>query len=298
MPTSLDVEQDARSGSEAKSSGSSQSVEESTVRPPSIMEDLIRPALVEFITTAIFLFFNIGHILFNVVEKNADGSVIAGAYSLTSGGVNILAIAISFGLMIFVLAYCTANLSGACINPAVTVALMATRRFSLVKGLVYIFAQCAGACVGCGLVVAIAPDVMLNDGYLPVAYNKVFDPFTPGAAFCCEAMGTALLMFTVMAAIDPQQAKDAKHIAKVGPLAIGISVTLAHLVLCPMTNCSINPARTFGASVAANNWEDHYVFWLGPCTGAIVTAFVYDLILDKKKDSASCASYSSGPDGW
>jgi len=279
------------------------------IRDHSMVEDLLRPALVEFVSTTLFLFFTLGHVCFNGAywvcsgdlgeDGLCDKSDAGGWQGLKGGHLTVESVAFSFGLMIFVLVYSTASLSGANINPAVTSALVATRRISLTKGALFICAQCAGAALGCGLVVAVLPSSMLADGdVMPIGYNSVADGYSQGGAFCAEAIGTGLLMFTVMAAIDSNQAKAADHISKLAPLAIGIAVFLAHLLLVPMTNCSINPARTFGASIASGNWEDHWVFWLGPIFGAVFTAFAYDLVLDERPDKTNCAQYMKGPKGW
>lgn len=264
------------------------------VREHGIIEDLLRPTLVEFVSTTFFLFFTLGNVCFNGAIPKDDGTPTG----LSATGLTVEQVAFSFGLMIFVLVYSTASLSGANINPAVTSALMATRRISLTKGILFIFAQCAGASLGCGLVVMVLPNDWLIDDKMPIGYNSVAPGFTVGGAFLGEMIGTGILMFTVMAAIDSNQAKAADHISKLAPLAIGIAVFLAHLVLVPITNCSINPARTFGASIASGNWDDHWVFWLAPIFGATITAFAYDLLIDERPDQTNCANYREGPKGW
>lgn len=282
-------------------------------REHGIIEDLLRPALVEFVSTTLFLFFTLGHVCFNgaaiknicaddmvgTAEENGCGPRF-GAVGLTAENLTVESVAFSFGLMIFVLVYSTASLSGANINPAVTSALMATRRISLTKGILFIIAQCAGASLGCGLVTAVLPEGYLYDDKMPIGYNSVDtkNGFTLGGAFLGEMIGTSILMFTVMAAIDSNQAKAADHISKLAPLSIGIAVFLAHLVLVPVTNCSINPARTFGASIAAGDWSDHWIFWLAPISGAVITAFAYDLLFDERPDQTNCAGYREGPKGW
>lgn len=290
------------------------------VRDSGILEDLLRPCLVEFTATALFLFFTLGHVVHNAYKINPAYVALAGPNGtqsvgqvdwlaendgmmyqgmLTSEFATVQTVGFSFGFMIFVLVYSCAHLSGANINPAVTCALAFTRRISLTKAVLYIACQCIGACVGVGLIAAIAPEDFKNaDGNLYVGYNSVAGDFSEGGAFMAEAIGTGLLMFTVMAAIDSNQQKSAEHINVLAPFAIGVSVFLAHLMLIPVTNCSINPARSFGTSVVMGNWENHWVFWFGPIFGATCTAFIYDLLLDNNKDKANCEKYMKGPEGW
>jgi len=267
-----------------------------TERAGGIVEDLLRPALVEFVATTLFLFFCVGHVIFNIFKPNADGDFVP---TVDGVMISVMSIGFSFGMMIFVLAYSTATLSGGHINPAVTVAMMMTRRISATKGFLYIIAQCLGATVGCGMVAACCPEEWLDDGKLAVGYNSVNTDagFTAGGAFLAEAIGTSILMFTVMACSDANQQKS-DHITAIAPLAIGTSVFLAHLILIPVTGCSINPARTFGASVVTGNFDDHHIFWFGPIFGSVLTAFIYDLLLDQRPDSQNCASYMKGKGGW
>lgn len=242
----------------------------------SFFHQLIRPALVEFLATAIFLFLTVGHV----------------AFSSPTGNVNE-AVASVFGFSIFVLVYITASLSGGNINPAVTCALMATRRMSIVKGLLFVFSQCVGAIVGCGLVDAVLPEAVTF-----VGNNSITPGFSVGEAFLAEMIGTGVLILTVMAAIDKNQQKSLKHINALAPFAIGMAVYVCHLVLIPVTGCSINPARSFGASVVAKDFDDHWVFWFGPIFGGVISALIYDFILDDRTLSSTLERYKKGPESF
>jgi len=279
------------------------------VRDSGIVEDLLRPCLVEFVATALFLFFTLGHVVMCTGGKAANPAYAVNTTEyltqpgLTAEFATVQSIALSFGFSIFVLVYSCAHLSGANINPAVTCALAATRRISLTKAALYIICQCIGACVGCGLVAAIAPSGdgwKDTDGNLMIGWNAVNTGhgFTVGGAFIAEMIGTSILMFTVMAAIDANQQKAAEHINVLAPFSIGVSVFLAHLMLIPITGCSINPARTFGAAVVTGHFDHHWVFWLAPMLGATLMAFFYDLLLDESPDKANCNKYMVGPTGW
>jgi len=283
------------------------------VRDSGIIEDLLRPCLVEFMATALFLFFCFGHVVMctggqaknplYVVNSTDSTTMNQFTPGLSAEFATVQSIALSFGLCIFVLVYSCAHLSGANINPAVTCALVVTRRISLTKAALYIISQCLGACVGCGLVAAIAPGGdgwKDTDGNLMIGWNAVDTKagFTVGGAFIAEMIGTSILMFTVMAAIDANQQKAAEHINVLAPFSIGVSVFLAHLMLIPITGCSINPARTFGAAVVTGHFDHHWVFWLAPMLGATLMAFFYDLLLDESPDKANCNKYMVGPTGW
>jgi len=274
--------------------------EDPDLRKSGIYANLIQPTIIEFSASMMFLFLTVGHVVFNAGDSASPFKAFldVDTGTIVAPNLTVLAISFAFGFSIFVLVYGTANVSGANINPAVTVALVATRRMSLTRGAVYVLAQCAGASLGCGIVLACTPTDWLDDDHLAIGYNKVISPFTPAGVFLAEVLGTSVLMFTVMAFIDSNQQKKGEHISTVGPFAVGMAVFLAHLVLIPIDGCSINPARSFGAAISANNWDDHWVFWLGPIIGSVTTAFTYDLLLDEKRGSSHCKLYMKGPEGW
>jgi hypothetical protein len=111
-----------------------------------------------------------------------------------------------------------------------------------------------------------------------------------GVEFGC----TALLVIVVMAATDTHRAEANKHLLTIAPLVIGMAVTAAHFIAIPVDNCSINPARTFGVSVVSGNFNDHWVFWLGPMLGAAGAAILYKYVFRHPdaaaKDAADAAA--------
>lgn len=101
---------------------------------------------------------------------------------------------------------------------------------------------------------------------------------TAGGALLAEIMGTALLVYTVLeSAVNSKAVTTASDGSKqnLAPIPIGLAVFCAHIVLIPITGCSINPTRSFGPSVVAGNWDNHWVWWVGPLTGALVASFAW-----------------------
>lgn len=190
----------------------------------------------------------------------------------TSPPSDILSISLCFGLTIFVLAHCFGHISGAHINPAVTLALVISRQVSLLRGLFYVAAQCIGSIIASGVIMGI----MGLDGDTMGGYNAASGhaDVRIARALVTEWLLTFLLCFTVLATIDPSRTSGAVQ----GPLAIGMAVGVAHLIAVPITGCGINPARSLGPAIFANNAsarEDLWIFLLAPFVGAATAAVVY-----------------------
>jgi MIP family channel proteins len=154
-------------------------------------------------------------------------------------------ISLCFGLTITILVYSFAGISGANINPAVTLGLAITRKMSLFRAVCYILAQLLGATIGAAMARHVSPEIFdrYNGGV-----NFIGADVTVGGAFLAEFMGTFVLVFTVFCAIDTERGDEVFHMPTLAPLAIGLSVTLCHFGMIGIDNCSINPARSFGAS--------------------------------------------------
>jgi len=212
-----------------------------------------RGASAEALATLLFVFFNCG----NAVAATTN-------YSTQNA---TLQIALCFGLTITVLAHGIGHVSGGHINPAVTFGLMITQKCDPIKGIIYIIMQCIGAILGSAILKGILPDPM-DDG---LGANGLATNVTAGKGFGLEVIMTFLLMFTVMAMIDPGRVSNG-----FAPLAIGLSIFIAHLIGIPFTGCGINPARSLGPAVVASKWDDHWVFWVGPLVGAGIAAPLYE----------------------
>jgi len=192
------------------------------------------------------------------------GAIIADARYATALGT--VGIGIVFGLVIMVMVYAIGHLSGAHINPAVTVAFTLTRHFPPRHALVYIPAQLAGAVAAAGLLRALWPD---QPGRLGATVPSV----SSGSALVYEIVLTALLMFVIMAV-----ATDTRAVGAAAAIAIGGAVGLDAIFGGPVTGASMNPARSFGPAVAAWEWSHFWVYVIGPLIGAALGALAYQLV--------------------
>ncbi|MDB5614793.1 MAG: aquaporin [Devosia sp.] len=190
-------------------------------------------------------------------------------------GIGLLGVSLAFGLTVVTMAYAIGHVSGCHLNPAVTIGLYAGGRFPANQILPYIVAQVAGGIVAAGLLYVIAsgaPDFSLEGGFAANGYAE----HSPGgynlvSAFAIELVLTAAFMFVIMGVTHGK--------APVGfaPLAIGLMLTLIHLVSIPITNTSVNPARSTGQALFVGGWAlmQLWLFWLAPILGGIIGALAY-----------------------
>lgn len=232
-----------------------------------------RAIIAEFVATLLFLYVTV----LTVIGYKSQTDTNNGGDDC--GGVGILGIAWAFGGMIFILVYCTAGISGGHINPAVTFGLFLARKVSLVRAILYMAAQCLGAICGCGLVKAFQSSYYKRYGG---GANSLNDGYSTGTGLAAEIIGTFVLVYTVFAATDPKRNARDSHVPVLAPLPIGFAVFMVHLATIPITGTGINPARSFGAAVIFNEdkqWDDHWIFWVGPFIGAAIAAFYHQYIL-------------------
>lgn len=192
------------------------------------------------------------------------GAIVADARY--DGALGAVGISLVFGLVIMAMIYATGHLSGAHINPAVTIAFTLTRHFALRDAAAYVAAQLAGATAGALLLLAVWPDQ-------PAQLGATVPSVAAGSALVYEAVMTAVLMFVIIAV-----ATDTRAVGAAAAIAIGGTVALDALFGGPVTGASMNPARSFGPAVAANEWRDFWIYIAGPVTGAALGAFAYQLI--------------------
>lgn len=204
---------------------------------------------------------------------------------------SITLISLTFGIAVATIVWGIAHVSGGHINPAVTAGMLFARKITLVKAIFYIVAQCVGAIIGAALLRGFNPP-HLDDALCP---TTVSDAITSGKGFGVELVITFVLVFTVFASCDSAR-KDLNGSA---PLTIGLSVTLCHMAAIKYTGASMNPARTFGVAVLLGEFDNHWVYWIGPIAGGIIAALLYDLLFaadsSLKKLKYSCCS-ASGPE--
>ncbi len=184
------------------------------------------------------------------------------------GSLGETGIAAAFGLAIMVMIYATGHLSGAHINPAVTVAFTSTRHFPVRDAVAYIPSQLAGAVAGAAM-------LRLAWEGTPANLGATVPSVSVGAALAYEFVMTAFLMFVVMAV-----ATDMRAIGATAAIAIGGTVALDALFGGGVTGASMNPARSFGPALLASEWTDFWIYLLAPVTGALAGAFLYSLVRD------------------
>jgi aquaporin NIP len=192
------------------------------------------------------------------------GAVVADARY--DGSLGTVGIGLVFGLVIMAMVYAIGHLSGAHINPAVTIAFALTRHFSGRDAAAYVAAQLTGATAGALLLLAVWPDQ-------PADLGATTPSIGAGGAFAYELVLTAFLMFVIMAV-----ATDTRAVGPAAAIAIGGTVGLDALFGGPVTGASMNPARSFGPALAATEWTDFWLYVLGPLAGAALGAFAYQLV--------------------
>lgn len=217
-----------------------------TARP-----DLARRALAEGLAAFALVFAGCGAIVASSRHPGALGNV----------GIGLV-----FGLVIMVMVYATGHLSGAHINPAVTVAFTLTRHFPPRDAIAYVAAQLSGAAAAALLLLAMW-------GGQPAHLGATLPSVDAGTALVYEVVLTAFLMFVIMAV-----ATDTRAVGAAAAIAIGGTVALDALFGGPVTGASMNPARSFGPALAAGAWRDFWVYVAGPLLGATAGAFAYQLV--------------------
>nr|XP_046248800.1 aquaporin-4-like [Scatophagus argus] len=183
---------------------------------------------------------------------------------------DLVLISLCFGLTIGTMVQCFGHISGAHINPAVTAAMVVTRKLSLAKAVFYLLAQCVGAIVGAAILFGITPASVRGD----MGVTMVNTNISVGNALVVELFITFQLVFTVFATCDHKR-NDLKGSSA---LAIGLSVCVGHLFAIPYTGASMNPARSFGPAVVTWRWENHWVYWVGPSIGGTLAAALYEYL--------------------
>jgi len=183
----------------------------------------------------------------------------------TGGALGPVGVALAFAFVVIAMIYAVGHLSGAHINPAVTLAFWSVRRFPTAEVLPYLTAQCAGAAVA---------SLSLRTALGPVGHLGATVPRIPtGSAFLIEWLLSFVLMFVVMAVATDERVADG-----FAALAVGLTVGFCALVGGPLTGASMNPARSFGPAVIGGTWRAHWLYWLAPISAMIVSARVYDLL--------------------
>jgi aquaporin Z len=213
---------------------------------------------------------------FWLVLGGCGSAVLAAAFP--NVGIGLLGVAFAFGLTLLTMAFAIGHISGCHINPAVSIGLWAGGRFPANKILPYIIAQVLGGIVAGGILYVIASGKAGFDVSAGFAANG-YGAHSPGgysllAALVSEVVMTMMFLFIILGATDKLASQG------FAPIPIGLSLTLIHLISIPVTNTSVNPARSTGVALYVGGWAvaQLWVFWIAPIAGAMLGAVIYRLI--------------------
>ena len=212
-----------------------------------------------------------------------------GAAVLAAGfpemGIGFVGVALAFGLTVLTMAFAIGHISGCHLNPAVSIGLWAGGRFSASELVPYILAQVLGAVTAGGVLYLIASGKAgfeLSAGFASNGYGN----HSPGGYSMTAALVTEVVM-TMMFLIVIMGATDERAPAGFAPIAIGLCLTLIHLISIPVTNTSVNPARSTGVALFAGGWAltQLWLFWIAPVIGGVLGAGIYRFIGGKASES-------------
>lgn len=190
-------------------------------------------------------------------------------------GIGFLGVALAFGLTVLTMAFTIGHISGCHLNPAVSIGLWAGGRFPAGQLIPYIISQVLGAIAAGGVLYLIASGKSgfeLSAGFASNGYGE----YSPGkyslkAAFICEVVMTMMFLLIILGATDKRAPQG------FAPIAIGLGLTIIHLVSIPVTNTSVNPARSTGVALFVGGWamQQLWLFWVAPIAGALAGAALY-----------------------
>ncbi|MBW3529323.1 MULTISPECIES: aquaporin Z [Shewanella] len=208
-----------------------------------------------------------------LVLGGCGSAVLAAAFPEV--GIGLLGVALAFGLTVLTMAFAIGHISGCHLNPAVSFGLWAGGRFPAAELLPYIVAQVAGGIVGAGILYLIASGqegFSLAGGFA----SNGFGEHSPGgysmlSVMICEIVMTLFFLIIILGATDERAPKG------FAPIAIGLGLTLIHLISIPVSNTSVNPARSTGPALFVGDWavSQLWLFWVAPIVGAILAGFIY-----------------------
>ena len=208
-----------------------------------------------------------------LVLGGCGSAVLAAAFPEV--GIGLLGVALAFGLTVLTMAFAIGHISGCHLNPAVSFGLWAGGRFPASELLPYIIAQVAGGIVGAGVLYAIASG---QEGFSLAAgfASNGFGEHSPGgysmmSVLICEIVMTLFFLLVILGATDERAPKG------FAPIAIGLCLTLIHLISIPVSNTSVNPARSTGPALFVGDWavSQLWIFWVAPIIGAILAGVIY-----------------------
>jgi aquaporin Z len=213
---------------------------------------------------------------FWLVLGGCGSAVLAAAFP--NLGIGFVGVALAFGLTVLTMAYAIGHISGCHLNPAVTIGLWVGKRFPAKDIAPYIIAQVIGGLAGAGVLYLIASGAAgfnLDGGFASNGYG-VHSPggYSLAACLITEVVMTLMFVFIILGATDKRAPQG------FAPIAIGLGLTLIHLISIPVTNTSVNPARSTGVAVFAGGWaiSQLWLFWVAPIIGAALGGLIYRFI--------------------
>ncbi|TCN80260.1 MIP family channel protein [Vibrio crassostreae] len=217
---------------------------------------------------------------FWLVLGGCGSAVLAAAFP--DVGIGLLGVSLAFGLTVLTMAFAIGHISGCHLNPAVTIGLWSGGRFDGKEVAPYIIAQVIGGIIAGGVLLVIASGQAGFDVVASGFASNGYGEHSPGgysltAALVCEVVMTMVFLFVIMGATD------SKAPAGFAPIAIGLCLTLIHLISIPVTNTSVNPARSTGVAVFVGDWavSQLWLFWVAPIIGAVIGAIIYNAVRGK-----------------
>ncbi len=217
---------------------------------------------------------------FWLVLGGCGSAVLAAAFP--NVGIGLAGVSLAFGLTVLTMAFAIGHISGCHLNPAVTIGLTVGGRFNAKDVLPYIIVQVLGAVAAAALLYYIAsgkPGFDLSGGLAANGY----DAHSPGGYTLASGLVTEVVM-TCFFLLIILGATDRRAPAGFAPIAIGLGLTLIHLISIPVTNTSVNPARSTGPALIVGGWalQQLWLFWVAPIAGAIIAGLVYRWLGDEK----------------
>ena len=224
---------------------------------------------------------------FWLVLGGCGSAVLAAAFP--GLGIGLHGVSLAFGLTVLTMAYAIGHVSGCHLNPAVTVGLVTAKRFPIAELPHYIIAQVAGAIAGAGILYVIAsgkPGFTVG-GFAANGYaDHSPGSYTLAAALVCEVVMTLMFLMIIIGATDKRAPQG------FAPIAIGLGLTLIHLISIPVTNTSVNPARSTGPALFVGGWalNQLWLFWVAPCVGAAIAGLIYPMIFGEETKEEAVAA--------
>ncbi|MDS1770720.1 aquaporin Z [Vibrio vulnificus] len=220
---------------------------------------------------------------FWLVLGGCGSAVLAAAFP--DVGIGLLGVSLAFGLTVLTMAFAIGDISGCHLNPAVTIGLWAGGRFEAKEIVPYILAQVIGGVIAGGVLYTIASGQMGFDAASSGFASNGYGEHSPGGYSLTSALVTEVVM-TMMFLLVILGATDQRAPQGFAPIAIGLCLTLIHLISIPVTNTSVNPARSTGVALYVGDWATAqlWLFWVAPILGALLGAVAYKLISGSNKD--------------